>query len=906
MLGSFVCRQCRARLTRRIAPVRSPQWQPRATFFSLRSTTGQPQHPDGAAPAEDPSQQPDGAPESQDPQSSPHADSTRHVQPQSRGGRYSRLVADGVEAGDELAPTTGFQEYRFLPDQAVRGPAAEIQRALNRRDERNNTDRIWAMFEENYTSRDCEALTQPLESDMPLLEQGQLFHDILKAVNKTFVHARSKPAITPTAALFRFEQLGLANQDQWSRQTLVYMTHEAIEAVNAPPEDASRDLPMILFELVSLWRLFFQCRGKQVQLEYLSTDWNLPAAESMPNTFEKDHFISRLQDYHPGLLGDPALAFCAAYFYTLSNALSTIEPLHKESEPFIRFLGRILPGAKMGPVFSYMQKGARFLSMPENVQREITTEIHNAPRKAMHELASSGATLGSAASHNPSENREALHLKQIARAVQSNKSSAALETLWQAAVREFREGGKPAIPPRVYNAFLSGFLILQQPARSVEIWNHMIAHGIRPNIQTWVALLHGCEKARDLDGFNGMWTRMLNTGMEPDAYAWTARVHGLIYLRQVDAALAALDDLGKRWLAAENAIRNPPPKQKGVKRTPSSVTATNKCTKPSIEIINGAITAIVQQPAGRMYHGKRVTFVQKILGWAGNFGIKPNAITFNSLIQLYLRASDYTTAFKILRQMELAGIEADMATHTMLVNVSFEKLAFDGLTETEQTDKVISLFDDLEAGGLKLNDYVYSISIDRLLKQYSNHQAVRQIVEHMHARNMVPSPHVYTSLITFYFQQSPPAISAVDALVHHFFTSDRVPRDRIMFDRLIEGYASHDEVGKMMSVLTRMSKQKTVPGWDALIVVIEALVRDGDYDRARAIVRDVERGQGIGEGGIVSGQRSEKDFFYVAKQLGLGMQEAQMGDFMDGADLRGNPNGVAEEEQQEQTEARLH
>jgi pentatricopeptide repeat protein len=897
MLGSFVCRQCRARLTRRIVPVRSLQWRPRATFFSFRNQTGQPQHPADDARAEDPSRQQDGA------AVSPDAQSPRYAQPQSRGGRYSRLVEDDVEAGDEPAPTMGAQ-VRYTQDRATRGPAAELHRALDSGGKWGTADEIWALFEEHYTSRECEALTQPSADDMPHLAQGQVFHDLLRCINMAFINARIKPAVTPTAALFRLEQLGLADQAQWSRQTLVYMTHQAILAVNAPPEDTTRDLPMILFELVSLWRLFFQCRGRQAQLEYLSTDWDLPAAENMPNTFKSEHFNARLQEYHPGLLGDPALAFCATYFYTLSNAMSTVEPLHKASEPFVQFLGRILAGSKLSGVFSYMQKGARFISLPEHVQREITKEIENAPRKAMHELASSGATLGSAASEDPSENREALHLKKIARAVQSNKNSAALETLWRAAIREFVDGGKPAIPPRVYNAFLTGFLILQQPARSVEIWNHMVAHGVRPNIQTWVALLHGCEKARDLDGFNGMWTRMLNTGMEPDAYAWTARVHGLIYLRQVDAALAALDDLGKRWLTAETAIRNPPLKQKGVKKIPSSVTATNKCTKPSIEIINGAITAIVQQPANRMYHGKRVTFVQKILGWAGNFGIKPNAITFNSLIQLYLRASDYTTAFKILRQMELAGIDADMATHTMLVNVSFEKLAFDGLTETEQTDKIISLFDDLEARGLKLNDYVYSISIDRLLKQYSNYEAVRQIIEHMHARSMVPSPHIYTSLITFYFQQSPPAMPAVDSLVHRFFTSDRVPVDRIMFDRLIEGYAHHDEVGKMMSVLTRMSKQKTVPGWDALIVVIEALVRNGDYDRARTVVRDVERGQGIGEGGIVSGQRNEKDFFYVAKQLGLAMEDAQMGDLMDGADLRGNPGEVASQEQQEQTEAR--
>jgi pentatricopeptide repeat protein len=935
MLGSYVCRQCRAQLTRRIVPVRNPQWQrqPRATFFSLRNQTGKPQHAGDAARAEDSSQQENLAEEGQNQQGIRHTDNTEHVQPQSRGGRYSRLVEDDVGADDELAPASALNIKYTDPVEAKaealarRGPATAIEEALARR---GNVDKAWGLFEKNFTSMDCEALTKPPESDVAFLANGQLFDDILREVNSAFCNARVKPATTPTTVLFRYEQLGLATPEHWIRQTLAYITHQAILAVNAPPEDPSRDLIAILFELVSLWRLFFQCRGRQVQLDSLRTDWNLPAIETMPNTFDSPDFNLRLHDYHPGLVGNSTLGFCAVYFYTLSSALSTVEPLHKEAEHFIRFLGRILPGSRVSSVFRYTQRAQRFTTLPENVQREITKEIDNAPRKAMAELASEGAissapatgarqatddraprTTGEQASLTTGErapqttgerapqttddraaNREAFHLNAIARAVKSNKSPVALETLWKAAMREFMEDGKIAIPPRVYNAFLSGFVVLRKAPRSVDVWNHMIEHGVRPDIQTWVALLQGCAEVRDVEGFNAMWTRMLDTGIEPDIYAWTTRIHGLFRFGKVNQGLAALDDMAKRWQSAEDIIRNPPRRRgQGAKKLPSSAKAINECTKPSIEVINGAITAIVQQAARFMYHDKRVAHVQKILAWARSFDIKPDAITYNSLIRLYLHASDFATAFNVLRQMEKSGIEADIATHTMLINVAFQNLTFDGLTEAQQTEKIIAMLNDLEAGGLPLNDYVYSTAIDRLLKQYSNYTAVRQIVEHMHARNKVPAPHAYTSLITFYFQQDPPAMAAVDSLVHQFFTAHRLPKDRVLFDRLIEGYASHGEVGKMMSVLTRMSKQTTAPGWDALIVVIEALVRAGDYDRARQIVRDVERGQGIGEGGIISGKRDEKDFFYVANNLGVGLGDEQMGDFMmaDKA-IRANPD----------------
>jgi pentatricopeptide repeat protein len=300
-----------------------------------------------------------------------------------------------------------------------------------------------------------------------------------------------------------------------------------------------------------------------------------------------------------------------------------------------------------------------------------------------------------------------------------------------------------------------------------------------------------------------------------------------------------------------------------------SAKAINKHVKPSIEVINGAITALVRSTDKRLSHQKRVEHVQKLLAWAGGFSIKPDAVTYNALIQLYIRASEHSTAFKILRQMEREGIEADVATHTMLINSSFDNGAFDGLSHAQQTEKIISMLDGLKAAGLKLNDYIYSAAIDRLLKNYSNFTAVRQLTEHMKAHKLVPSKYVYTSLITHYFQQDPPEIAAVDTLVNQIFTAHRIIADHVLLDRTLEGYAAADEIGKMMSVLTRMSKQGRQPGWYALTAVIQALVRDGDYDRARSIVRDVRFGDKAERWGLQGGSDQENRFFYQAKILGV-------------------------------------
>ncbi|KAL1801007.1 hypothetical protein ACET3X_001349 [Alternaria dauci] len=601
-------------------------------------------------------------------------------------------------------------------------------------------------------------------------------------------------------------------------------------------------------------------------------------------------FNLRLQEYIPNYVASPALAFCAVYFYNISNAL---DPATREqAAPFLAFLERLLAGSFVDSIFKHTTGSLDFRKLPEPVKRQVIQEIDAVPGKAMVAIGKSGQTLGPDNTGDEYSNLEAFFMKRIARAVETKSSAVALDGIWEEVGKLYTMQNKTtAIPPSIYNAFLSGYMTLFHPQRSVEVWNHMVAHNVKPNMHTWVALLEGCAAARDLDGLNAMWERMLKSGLEPSNYAWTTRINGLVSLRQVSKALVALDDMAKRWIAAENAINNVQKRVKGQKGLikPSLSKAVNTCPKPSIEVVNGAISAIVQFRPDAMRHEKKVEFVQKLLTWSKNFEIKPDAVTYNSLVKLYLTAGDKSTAYKILSQMEKDGLQGDAATHAMLIGATFDNQIFDNLSEAQQTSGILKILDDLEAGGIKMNDYIYATAIDRLLKKYANHTAVRAVLEHMASRKLIPSVHAYTSIITHYFQSDPPNIAGVDDIVLRLFNAHRMPSDSVLFDRLLEGYASCGEVGKMMSVLTRMSKREHLPGWSAMIAVVRALAREGDFDRAKEIIRDVARGQGVAKGGILGDRKGEAMFTRVVWELGFG--EEMMGDRM-GGEGRGGVAGL--------------
>jgi pentatricopeptide repeat protein len=765
-----------------------------------------------------------------------------------------------------------------IPEESLdagRSYAQPIQNALRK----GMIARAWGLFERNYTSKDCEALTEPSPRDIQFLSDGKIFLQLLQSVNSAFCKADPNLDITPTVLLFRYEQLGLARPEYWAQQTLSYLTYQAIRAGNATADKPNRDLPSLLLELLSVWRLFFQCKGATGDpLETISTEWQLPAVESLPDMFMSRDFNTRLHEYHPKYIGNPTLGFCAVYLYSISDALNMVEVLQQQAAPFLRFLERLLASSRVDAVYKHTYGFNTFKRLPEEIQQQITREIGLAPQKALVMLGSSGETLTDGGS-DAVANLEAFHLKQIARAIELKSSARVLDKLWKDVEEEYIHVQNGTIPSRIYNAFLSGYLVLHASPRSVEVWNHMIASGVMPDMKSWVALLEGCAKARDLDGFNTMWQRMLNTGLEPDNYAWTMRVNGLFSLRQVNQGLTALDEMGRRWASVETPQTHGKGKR-SAKNLPTTAKAVNKCTKPSIEVVNGAISALVQIRGNFMPHDKRVGFVQKILGWARNFEIKPDVRTYNSLIQLYLSAGDHATAFKVLRQMEQNGIQSDIATATMLVTAALDNQKLSGLSHSEQTERILSILSDLESSGLKLNANIYSAAISRLLKEYNNYDAARALIHHMAARNLTPSTHVYTSVITHYFQQEPPAIVAVDSIMNLVFTSHRVPSDRILFDRLIEGYATHGEVVQMMSVLTRMSKHGKLPGWNALSAVVRALMEDGDVESAQSVVRDVQTGAGVAKGGILGDRQGEAAFFAMVREYRLGLEEKKMGDFL--------------------------
>ncbi|KAJ4360349.1 uncharacterized protein N0V89_000911 [Didymosphaeria variabile] len=908
MMRSHVCQQCRLQLSRRLPTPRHPQLQSKATIVSFRKNPNAPQTNHEAQPPPEEAQNEDIAVQEGQSQGLRIPYERRGQETDLTQGHHNNYSEGNGAAGwySRSAQPTGppgqhrQKQYRETKSAFGSDAVTSVAQTINGFLKRNNVKAAWDLFDKTYSSRDVPALTDPSLSDIPVLTGGGIFTRLAQGISMEFAHGNNQVP-TPTEVLFRYEQLDIAPKGIW-KQTIAQLTYEFLLSM-APADQrgaptsistTQRGTEAILVELLSLWKLFFQRHGTQQDrdpFESINSEWKtIPESEVR---FEAGkNYGARLQQFHRTHPTGPELQYSAInifnYFYGETQPPRTIpDALREQNQPFLRLLTSTLAGSNIVVAFKHAEVNAQIKSLGEEYRRSIAAQMDLAPSLARR-------INGLDPSVTPEEKASYLQesfLKRIYRQVMMQANVRGLEEIWGEVETTYKASdAKPLIPPPVYNAFLSGFMTLFQPDHAVKVWNHMIAHGVKPDLETWNAMLMGCAKAKDLAGMNAVWDRMLRSGFEPDQRCWTTRVHSTIGTHvQVEAGLVILDEMGKRWLSAENAIKDAG-KAKGARNLQSSAKMANNFTKPAIGVINGAVDAIAQLPLkGKVlsHRSKGITFetklsyVHKILQWAGNFGIKPDARTYNALIKLYLEGNDFPTTFKLLRQMEKEGIEGDLATHTMLLRAAFDNQKFDDLSHQEQADRVLGLFDQLEQGGLKPNTYVYQIAVDRLLKNFKNYKGVRAVIDHMMSRGFAVSPQIYTSLVTHYFQQDPPAIREIDSLVTRILGPPAAPTDRFLFDRLIEGYARVGEIASMMTVLTKMGAHGKRPSFVALIEVVKALYKAGKWDRARAIVRDVQLGTGVAKDAPTNLHQVDRDqFFYVVRALAPELLESLAGEHL--------------------------
>ncbi|CAK3801945.1 Hypothetical predicted protein [Lecanosticta acicola] len=428
-----------------------------------------------------------------------------------------------------------------------------------------------------------------------------------------------------------------------------------------------------------------------------------------------------------------------------------------------------------------------------------------------------------------------------------------------------QDNNKTALPLEIYEHLMYSFLALRNAKGAMEIWQYILQVGYKPTVKTYTSMMRGAVFVKDQSGMEALWLRMRADGIQPDEHAWSVRVYGILKVRKrVDEGIETLMQMGREWFAAakaqyaretgkekkQQAASNKDLAAELLARYPGSV---NGVPRPNLVVMNSAISALARTDDRP---------ISKVLTWGLSFGLEPDVVTYNALLNVSMRHYRAEEATKLVRRMQERGVAPTSETWTVLLTSLFQGGFLEDLDHMQQQERILAFIDSLKvdnASAAPIDDKGYAMIINNLLKHYGNHTAATAILNHMTRAGREPTSHIYTILMTSYFQRQPhPDFAAIEALWSQIAAGNKGwgnKVDSIFYDRMIEGYALHHRIVGMRPALeflktARYAGQK--PGWKALEAISRALAERGQWDRLRALVDDVRTSLREARGGTQS------------------------------------------------------
>jgi pentatricopeptide repeat protein len=456
----------------------------------------------------------------------------------------------------------------------------------------------------------------------------------------------------------------------------------------------------------------------------------------------------------------------------------------------------------------------------------------------------SSGQVNNAAEQSAVERYTAILMHRLWNAMRGKQVTDVASIVREVHVHALTRSAGEVLPLKLYELMLLASLSLRDTRTAVEIWHNMAELGVKPTIRTYTAMMRGSQNARDVKGLETFFGRMRQAGIQPDGYTWSIRIFALLKLRTVKSGLRALSQMGHEWFAAAKAKALSEKKQvtnnknlaaELVKMYPGDV---DGVPRPSLTIMNSAMAALATA---------RPSEVPKVFRWGRTFDIEPDLNTFNTLISVFLKQQRHTDALQVLQKMQEHGLQTDTTTWTVILQSLLEGGFLDKLSPAEQQTRILAYIDsiyDRSANFSGINTMGYALVIDRLLKWYQNDSAAAAVYSHMLSKGRKPTSHIYTILVTSYFERQPqPDFFALETIWRQIQDSHPGAArelDTIFFDRMIEGYAQNHHLVGIRPMETFLAACREAggkkPGWKALESVARVYAERRMWGKLRSLV----------------------------------------------------------------------
>ena len=795
-----------------------------------------------------------------------------------QGSNASDQKSKGV--GEVPSPSVGGNETPIAAEsQRSQSKESVGHQLLQRLSETKpgSPQRLWSFFRSIYPDKDCMNLKNPALRDIPKLKNGRLFSKILDYLTRQWIGSldyatTARP--TPSEVILKFEELRIMRPTFWA-ENLLLLSMEIMSLNNGASTDhiRSKRLKNVLEMIMVMWRMCLRtyvrsstgysgttsrqigtsaspssaCNANSTnsdgrtkdetpQPSRLQMDWSfLPNHASLnlvARAGTRPDFGSRFFRYlikYP-LKSDFRLSTAALITFSVFRHWCNIGVLTEEEEthisPFTSFLAHLLPYSDLNYELERVKSILSGIKVNVSTLESVQELLRSAHAASLAEIGSKARPDYRKLPYQRTmlkrdKNLEAFFVNRMHRCMWKKNADRA-DKLWKEAQQTFdgviEDEQVSNIPSSLFNEFMVLFHSIRLPEKAAEVWNYMSLHGVKQTVATWTAMMKGCQLTREFRTCEKLWRKMLDSGIRPDDQAWAVRLYTLFHSKQAREGMNALADMTDDWLEAQARISS------GENEVlPSS-------PKPNTQIFNAALSGLTKFHMNHM--------IQRLLSWAKELKIDYNDVTYNILIRSALSEENNEEATRLLQQMGRQGIEPNIALFSILLDSLFRNSSeMSAMTDDQLAERIFDILSQMESYGAHGNTYLYTVLIGGLIHVRQNPEAVQTVLNHMASRNIRPSPHVYSNLMTYYFSQDEPDEGAIDGLWEQIQAGGHA--DAILYDRMVENYASTGDIGKMMTFLQKMPKDGRSSSWRSLTAALRALAEAGHWDRFDEMVEGV-------------------------------------------------------------------
>ncbi len=796
--------------------------------------------------------------------------------------RYSRLP---IEQNSGLAPDQGKtpedSRYPRLSQEQPLEPATYAKSIDHRLQElhaqlqqdTSTLEHIWASCEELLGQKSWRPSRESQRRD----EHSNtlpLFRDILLGVCSKQRITVQGATTTPADVINVYQKHGIMRY--WWHEVLWSQLAQALrlkyQKRNEQPEEevspeitASAGIKTLLDEILQVWNLFMQRYGAVPASVSVKDDVTASFGDAIeaqaPLPRDMASRFLRLIPKHPQRMQIRQMPAAAVL------TLDFLESENHDSVPYlIRFFRSLKEGCRLNRQTT--RRSLAEAGVPSSIIEEALSSWGSSPAEAEMQppTQKSRTKLANVKTLDWSKEATSSRLADIGAVFKRSNPEEAFE-YWQSFHNHLKAHGygDQDSTDLIFTRFLRIFWALRRSNHAIDVWNVMVNMGRTPSQMHWNAMLLGCYPANDSHSMQEIWANMWRSGLEPDIFTWTTYIYGLIKCNKMQDGFAVLEQLGRSWK------KNPP--AAGMPNMTRDEISQKTDIKGDIRLhpVNAALSALVDK-------GK-YDLTETVIRWALSQGLRLETSTFNILLRPLVRVGTQDQIQSHLQRMGTHNCIPDIITYTILLNglISNPSSPFHHLPLEDQESTITTMLTQMESQNLTLTSQTYTTLLNGLIgKPTSTSQIPRtlniplakSILTHMSARHIPASPHLYTILLTHYFNLKPPDLPAITSLLTsiHSSPSTRHLPDTVFYDRLIEGYASLGEIEKALKILREIPERGKTPGYVALQVLLRKMAEMGEWGLCRELVEDVEKEGGLLRHGV-GGWRGKGQWWALVDEL---------------------------------------